>query len=528
MKRIVFFILLFGLPLLDYAQDSLDRVNYCYYRSKYYSDSDNLCNDNPWILVYEDDFIGHGLDKSAWITWLPNGGHLRPDNEQQYYNFDGNYEVTNGILSLIAEIEDPPLDRKVYSNKDDDLILGDGIANRRLFRYSSCNIETKRKFTINGKFEASVKLPKGKGFWPAFWLFGQSLTYNELDIFEFWNEKNIWGNYDPDKLSKVHHMTSHYESGEQQCHRERNYGIDFSTSFNAFSVDWDRNKIAWYVNSRRKWKRNKLKWGRCIVEANQSYSTHITHPEEPMCLILNLAIRGNQTDEHIDDSPDANTPFPSSLLVDWVRVWYRMNTENVVIATPTQCVLDNELFNAVTGSNVTMDCDYVVPRGQQLSLSASNTVILKSGFVAEAGSVFNARSKQPVYDDNDDDDDEDDDDGDYTDDLIDDSADNQIKRENYLTDGFHLSTNGSYSTSNGLCVYPNPSSGVFRVQLPSLVPGKCSVSITNLNGHSVFYTEAAAAENISIDISALPKGIYLLQVVGLDSEYNNLQKIVLL
>ena len=135
MKRIVFFILLFGLPLLDYAQDSLDRVNYCYYRSKYYSDSDNLCNDNPWILVYEDDFIGHGLDKSAWITWLPNGGHLRPGNEQQYYNFDGNYEVTNGILSLIAEIEDPPLDRKVYSYKDDDLILGDGIANRRLFRY---------------------------------------------------------------------------------------------------------------------------------------------------------------------------------------------------------------------------------------------------------------------------------------------------------------------------------------------------------------------------------------------------------
>ena len=46
--------------------------------------------------------------------------------------------------------------------------------------------------------------------------------------------------------------------------------------------------------------------------------------------------------------------------------------------------------------------------------------------------------------------------------------------------------------------------------------------------YRVFNAEATAAENISIDISALPKGIYLLQFVGLDSEYNNIQKIVLL
>jgi len=49
-----------------------------------------------------------------------------------------------------------------------------------------------------------------------------------------------------------------------------------------------------------------------------------------------------------------------------------------------------------------------------------------------------------------------------------------------------------------------------------------------LEGEGTSPASPAAAENISIDISALPKGIYLLQVVGLDSEYNNLQKIVLL
>lgn len=208
MKRIIFFILLFGLPLLDFAQDSLDRVNYCNFHSIYYSNNDTLCNDNPWILVFEDDFIGQGLDKSVWFDSLRNGAHLRPGIEQQYYNFGGNHVVVNGKLYLITEILNPPIYAIADPNYGEHEYLSDSIQNGRVFHYSSSNIETIKKFS-NGRFEARVKLPKGKGFWPAFWLFGQSPTYNELDIFEFWNEKNFWGNYDPDKLSKVHHMTSH-------------------------------------------------------------------------------------------------------------------------------------------------------------------------------------------------------------------------------------------------------------------------------------------------------------------------------
>jgi beta-glucanase (GH16 family) len=522
MKRIVLFILLCGLPLLEFAQDSLDRVDYCLFQSMYYSHADTLCNENPWILVFEDDFTGHGLDKSVWFDSLTNGAHLRPGIEQQYYTFGGNYQVTNSKLYLITEILDSTLYAIADPNHGEHDYLSDSIKNGRNFRYTSSNIETIRKFNF-GRFEASVKLPKGKGFWPAFWLLSTSPRYNELDIFEFWNEKDIWGNYDSDKLSKVHHMTSHFESVWQQCSMEDNYGIDFSTDYNVFGVDWDQDKIAWYVNGVQKLKRDKLRGRRCIVEANQSYGTHITHPEDPMRMILNLAIRGN--DRIPAESPDSNTPFPSKMRVDWVKVWYRMRMDEVDIASPTQCVLHDVLFNAVTGINVTMGCDYVVPRGQQLSLSASNSVILKSGFVAEAGSVFNARSKQIVYDDRSD---NDEDDEDNAESFIDDSDDIRIVSDDISTDGFHLSANGSYSTSNGLYVYPNPTNGVFRVQLPSLVLGQCSVSITELNGHRVFNAEAAAAENISIDISALPQGVYLLHVVGLDSEYNNIQKIVLL
>lgn len=517
-----------GLPLLNFAQDSLDRVDYCNYQWTLFDHADTLCNENPWILVFEDDFIGHGLDKSVWFDSLTNGYHLRPDKEQQYYTFGGNYEVVNGKLYLIADSLDQPEERRVYENWGDEVIIaGDNLPNKRVFKYTSSNIETIKKFS-NGKFEASVKLPKGKGFWPAFWLLNTDSIYNELDIFEFWNEKNIWNHYDPDKLSRVHNMTSHFKSVEKKCHEYRNYGIDFSTGYHTFGVDWDRNKILWYIRSGQNYylghEKYKLKNNDCVVIPGESYKTDLSQPENPMRMILNLAIQGNERKP--SDSPDSNTPFPSSLQVDWVRVWYRMDMENVVITTPTQCVLHNELFNVVTGSNVTIDCEYIVPAGQQLSLSASDTVILKSGFVAEAGSVFNARSKQPIYDNRSgNNDDEEDNNTAY---IIDDPDDIQIVRNDLSSDGFHMSTKGSYSTSNGLFVYPNPNSGVFRVQLPSSIPVNCSVSITNSNGCLVYYSKATAAENISIDISTLPKGIYLLQVIGLKSEYNNLQKIVVL
>lgn len=521
------FLLLCGLPLLNFAQDSLNR-GFCSFHNRTFSHDDNLCNDNPWIMVFEDDFIGCGLDKSIWDTRL-DGSHLRVGGapEQQYYTEEGNYEVEGGRLAIVAKEENPPFEKKAIEWKPDAEILIDGIPNKREFKYTSCNVASKRKF-IFGKFETNVKLPKGKGFWPAFWLYGGKFNnverYNELDIFEFWNEKNIGGNFDPDKLSKVHIMTSHFESAGQQCANSENYGIDFSTGFNVFDVDWDRNKIAWYVNGDRKYKKNKLRWGRCEVKNGNTYDTDITQPEDPMAMILNLAVQGNKN--NTIDIPDIDTPFPSKMQVDWVRVWYRMNPKDTIITKPTQCILHEELFNVVTGVNIAFDCGYIVPDGQQLSLSASGDVILKSGFVAEAGSVFNVRSVQPIYDDKSDKGGADDEN--YTDELADYITDNQFERDDISADGFHLSTKGSYSFSNGLYVYPNPNRGVFRIQLPLSDLGKCVVLITDTNGHLVFSSEANTAENIVIDISTMPKGIYLLRVMSLCSEYNNFQKIVML
>ena len=529
MRKIVLFLLLCGLPILDFAQDSLMRGTFCGFQSRKYDHDDYLCDNSPWILVFEDDFLGSELDTSTWNIGMEGGScHLRYGNhEQQYYTQEGNCEVSDGKLNIVAK-EVTPFYARAVDYKNDDEILSYGILNLREFKYTSCNVETKRKFSF-GRFEARVKLPKGKGFWPAFWLYGGKFhgveRYNELDIFEFMNEKTH-GVYEPELLSKVHIMTSHFEV-DSICHctESQNHGIDFSQSYNDFRAVWDKKSTSWYVNAGLKFEKYKLFWWwlHCRIKEGKSYYSHITHPEDPMSLILNLAIQGNEADT--TNAPDSSTPFPGQMQVDWVRVWYRMKEEDVVIDSMGECVLDNELFNAVTGNNVTINCDYVVPKGQQLSLSASGDVILKSGFVTETGSVFNARSKRPIDDDkyvkgNE---------GEpYFDELPDDSVDEQIA-DNYIPDeGSHLSANGPYSVSNGLYVYPNPNNGRFRIQLPSSFVGKCSVSITDTNGCPVLDRDVVAADNISIDISSFPQGIYLLHVVSADSEYNNLQKIVIL
>lgn len=53
-------------------------------------------------------------------------------------------------------------------------------------------------------------------------------------------------------------------------------------------------------------------------------------------------------------------------------------------------------------------------------------------------------------------------------------------------------------------------------------------NLKSLNGHLVFATETDGAENLTIDLPTLPKGMYLLHVVGLNSDYNNFQKIIVL
>jgi beta-glucanase (GH16 family) len=73
---------------------------------------------------------------------------------------------------------------------------------------------------------------------------------------------------------------------------------DFTADFHTFAVEWEPDAMRWYVDG---------------IERHQVLRRM---PDEPFYLILNLAVGGI-----FDGDVDASTPFPSEILVDWVRVY---------------------------------------------------------------------------------------------------------------------------------------------------------------------------------------------------------------
>ena len=280
------------------------------------------CDYSPWILVFDDEFDGNSLDMSKW-NYGPRTRYS--NNEQQYYTHGENIEVSDGTLKLIAK-RDTLYARAADWFDDDEELYADGKyrgRNLRFFYYTSADIETKDKFAY-GKYEARIKIPKGKGFWPAFWLFGAEPVYNEIDIFEFWNEYSN-NEFLPDKLSKVDYMTVHYDHDDDgiitRCgsHYE---DVDLSEDFHIYTLIWEKYRIEWYVDGKLKWTvcRYYNKDGRatdCFIDAMHEYLLNGLFPQDPMNIILNFAIQDGI------NSPDSITVFPSQMEVDWVRYYQR-------------------------------------------------------------------------------------------------------------------------------------------------------------------------------------------------------------
>jgi len=130
-------------------------------------------------LVWADEFDGNALDATKWEPMIGDGCSLGicgwGNNELEYYtDREDNLKVENGLLKIIARQED-------YQGK----------------QYTSARIRTLGLFDAdlgagqNLRLEARLKVPPGKGLWPAFWMLPsqQALNtwprYGEIDIMEW-------------------------------------------------------------------------------------------------------------------------------------------------------------------------------------------------------------------------------------------------------------------------------------------------------------------------------------------------------
>lgn len=229
---------------------------------------------NPalWQLTFSDEFNQGPLDTTKWNTTYPYGRRTTPTNGEWEWYVDDAFEFQNGILRIRA-------DKKTVDN----------------YNYTSGIIASWGKFSQRyGYFEARIRIPKGRGLWPAFWLLPASTAWPpEIDIMENLGHKT----------EKIF-MTNHYVSPSGQHLMASSYyiGPDFSADFHTFAIDWQPGVIIWYIDG---------------VERFRSVSGV---PTIPMYVIANLAVGGSWP-----GYPDDTTPFPSYLDVDYIRV-YQLKT----------------------------------------------------------------------------------------------------------------------------------------------------------------------------------------------------------
>lgn len=233
-------------------------------------------------LVFQDEFNTNGSPNSNfWNFNIGTGTNGWGNNELQYYTSrPENIQIVNGNLKITAKQE---------------LYMGSSYTSARI--YSKGKIEQKY-----GRIEARIKLPLGKGIWPAFWMLGADSDIvswpqcGEIDIMEY------LGNSPTKVFGSVHGPG--YSGGQSISKTYTLTNSRFDTEFHIFGIEWGENYINYYVDN---------------VLYNQITPADVTGEwvfNKPFYLILNVAVGGN-----LPGSPNSQTSFPQSMLVDYVRIY---------------------------------------------------------------------------------------------------------------------------------------------------------------------------------------------------------------
>ncbi|HEY4959541.1 MAG TPA: glycoside hydrolase family 16 protein [Terriglobales bacterium] len=243
-------------------------------------------------LVWADEFSGtdgSAPDATKWAIQTGGGGW--GNNELESYTArPANVQVSGGNLVITAIKED-------YTGAD-------GIARH----YTSARMQTKGLFSQQyGRFEARIKIPKGQGMWPAFWMLGNNIdtvpwpACGENDIME-----NIG------KEPSIVHASLHaggYTGGEVSVPYTLTNGQSFADDFHIFATEWESQVIRFYVDGN-------------LYATYTPASTPSGSPwpfdSQPFFMLLNLAVGGDWPGD-----PDATTQFPQQMLVDYVRVYQK-------------------------------------------------------------------------------------------------------------------------------------------------------------------------------------------------------------
>jgi beta-glucanase (GH16 family) len=249
------------------------------------NDSDET--DRSYELVWEDDFEGAAgtlPDASKWTYDIGTGENGWGNQELQYYTNQPENVSMDGEGNLVITAIDEPFQGSTYT---------------------SARIKTQGLFAQTyGKFEARIKTPFGQGLWPAFWMLGGDITSvgwpqcGEIDILELRGQQPT-----------IVHGSIHgpgYSGGNAITASYSKENVRFDTDFHVFTVEWGVDFIDFFVDGQL---------FQQITPANLPPGAEWVYDHD-FFLILNVAVGGAFV-----GSVSPTTPFPQTMIIDYVRVY---------------------------------------------------------------------------------------------------------------------------------------------------------------------------------------------------------------
>jgi len=240
------------------------------------------------VMTFDDEFNTLNLFNGTSGTWDTkyafqgaSGGGL-PGEQEWYINSLYSptsavkpWTVSNGVLTITAAPADPSIQPLINNSQ-----------------YTSGIITTFHSFSQTyGYFEIRAELPKGQGFWPAFWLLPADQTWPpEIDVFE------VLG-----KDTSTLYTTVHTNS--TGTHTQSGIGTqvaDTSVGFHTYGVDWESDYITWYYDGRQVYKT----------------ATPADLVNKPMYMLANLGLGGSW-----GGPVDSTTPWPAQFQIDYIRAY---------------------------------------------------------------------------------------------------------------------------------------------------------------------------------------------------------------
>ena len=235
-------------------------------------------------LDWCDEFEGDELNTNDWKFEIHDPGWV--NNELQRYvgkTFRGHKVVfvEDGHLTIRAQkVEDQIVSGRINARPSEG------------WRY--------------GYFEARIKLPKGRGTWPAFWMMPVNVDWStnpwprcgEIDIMEEVG-------YSPGNVSS----SIHCEAYNHKDNTQKTHSVYVSTAeeeYHIYGLEWTSEKMSFFID------------GKKHMEFLKESDDHAVWPfHYAFYPILNLAWGGSWGGaQGVDESA-----FPCDLLVDYVRIY---------------------------------------------------------------------------------------------------------------------------------------------------------------------------------------------------------------